>query len=104
MRMLLKAVLDTEAASEDIRSGAGAEAIDRMQEALQPEALYFFGEDGQRTVLAVFDLADPSQIPVVTEPLYQGAKAKVTLTPCMNLEDVKKGMEDAARRMSEIQG
>jgi hypothetical protein len=104
MRMLLKAVLDTEAASEDIRSGAGAEAIDRMQEALQPEALYFFGEDGQRTVLAVFDLADPSQIPAVTEPLYQRAKAKVTLTPCMNLEDVKKGMEDAARRMSEIQG
>ena len=74
-----------------------------MQEALQPEALYFFGEDGQRTVLAVFDLADPSQIPVVTEPLYQGAKAKVTLTPCMNLEDVKKGMEEAASRMADTQ-
>jgi hypothetical protein len=103
MRMLLKAVLDTEAVSEDVRSGAGGEAIDRMQEALQPEALYFFGEDGQRTVLAVFDLADPSQIPVVTEPLYQGAKAKVTLTPCMNLEDVKKGMEEAARRMADTQ-
>ena len=103
MRMLLKAVLDTEAVSEDVRSGAGGEAIDRLQEALQPEALYFFGEDGQRTVLAVFDLADPSQIPVVTEPLYQGAKAKVTLTPCMNLEDVKKGMEEAARRMADMQ-
>jgi hypothetical protein len=103
MRMLLKAVLDTEAVSEDIRSGAGAEAIDRMQQALQPEALYFFGEDGQRTVLAVFDLADPSQIPAVTEPLYQGAKAKVTLTPCMNFEDVKKGMEEAARRMADTQ-
>ena len=90
MRMLLKAVLDTKAVSEDIRSGVGGEAIDRLQEVLQPEAVYFFGEDGQRTVLAVFDLADPSQIPVVTEPLYQGAKAKVTLTPCMNLEDVKR--------------
>jgi hypothetical protein len=100
MRMLLKAVLNTEATSEDIRSGAGGEAIDRLQEALQPEALYFFGEDGQRTVLAVFDLADPSQIPMITEPLYQGAKAKVTLTPCMNLEDVKKGMDEAMRRMA----
>ena len=58
MRMLLKADLDTEAVSEDVRSGAGGEAIDRLHEALQPEALYFFGEDGQRTVLAVFDLAD----------------------------------------------
>jgi hypothetical protein len=102
MRMLLKAVLDTEAVSADINSGAGGEAVARLQELLQPEALYFFGEDGQRTVLAVFDLADPSQIPVVTEPLYQGAKAKITLTPCMNLEDVKKGMEEAARRMADM--
>ena len=40
---------------------------------------------------------------MITEPLYQGAKAKVTLTPCMNLEDVKKGMEEAARRMADMQ-
>jgi hypothetical protein len=38
----------------------------------------------------VFDLADPSQIPVLTEPMYQQGKAKVTLTPCMNLEDLEK--------------
>ena len=103
MRMLLKAVLDTEAANEVFRSGAAAEALDQLQEALQPEALYSFVEDGQRAIIAVFDLADPSQIPAVTEPLYQGAKAKVTLTPCMNLEDVKKGMEEAARRMADMQ-
>jgi hypothetical protein len=104
MRMLLKAVFDTDAANEDIRSGAGGEAIDRMQQVLQPEALYFFAEDGQRTVLAVFDLADPSQIPVVTEPLYQRGKAKITLTPCMNLEDVQKGIEEARRQMAAAQG
>jgi hypothetical protein len=49
-------------------------------------------------------LADPSQIPVVTEPLYQGAKAKVTLTPCMNLEDVKRGMDEATRGMAATSG
>ena len=65
MRMLLKAVLDTQAANEVFRSGAAAEALDRIQEALQPEALYSFVEDGQRAFFAVFDLADPSQIPVI---------------------------------------
>jgi hypothetical protein len=92
MRMLLKAVLDTEAANEVFRSGAAAEALDRIQEALQPEALYGFVEDGERAFFAVFDLADPSEIPVISEPLFQRANVKITLTPCMTLEDVKKGI------------
>jgi hypothetical protein len=103
MRMLLKAVLDTEAANEVFRSGAASEALDRIQEALQPEALYGFVEDGQRAFFAVFDLADPSQIPVISEPLFQRANVKITLTPCMTLEDVKKGVEEAARRMAAMQ-
>jgi hypothetical protein len=104
MRMLLKVVLDTEAANEVFRSGAAAEALDQIQEALQPEALHGFVEDGQRAFFAVFDLADPSEIPVVSEPLYQRANVKITLTPCMTVEDVKKGVEEAARRMAAMQG
>jgi hypothetical protein len=104
MRMLLKAVLDTQAANEVFRSGAAAEALDRIQEALQPEALYSFVEDGQRAFFAVFDLADPSEIPVISEPLYQRVNVKLTLTPCMTIEDVKKGLEKAARRMPATQG
>ena len=81
-----------------------SEALDRIQEALQPEALYGFVEDGQRAFFAVFDLADPSEIPVISEPLFQRANVKITLTPCMTLEDVKKGIEEAARRMAAMQG
>jgi hypothetical protein len=104
MRMLLKAILDTQAANEVFRSGAAAEALDRIQEALQPEALYGFVEDGERAFFAVFDLADPSEIPLISEPLFQRANVKITLTPCMTLEDVKKGIEEAARRMAAMQG
>jgi hypothetical protein len=103
MRMLLKAVLDTEAANEVFRSGAAEEALDRIQKALRPEALYAFVEDGERAFLAVFDLADPSEIPIIVEPLYQRANVKITLTPCMTLEDMKKGIEEAARRMADMQ-
>jgi hypothetical protein len=103
MRMLLKAVLDTQAANEVFRTGAAIEALDRIQEALQPEALYSFVEDGQRAFFAVFDMADPSEIPVVSEPLYQRANVKITLTPCMTVEDVKKGVAEAARLMAAMQ-
>jgi hypothetical protein len=103
MRMLLKAVIDTDAANEVFRKGAAAETGNRIIELLQPEAIYAFSEDGQRAFFAVFDLADPSHIPAVTEPLYQLMKAKITLTPCMNLDDAKKGIDEAARRAPPVQ-
>jgi hypothetical protein len=104
MRMLLKAVFDTAAANEVMASGQAGEVNRRVVERLQPEAFYAFSEDGQRTVLLVFDLADPSQIPMLTEPMYQQGKAKVTLTPCMNLEDLEKGFEELASQMQAMQG
>jgi hypothetical protein len=108
MRMLLKAVLDTETINERInerlRDGASAQTLDRVRELLQPEAFYFFPEDGQRAFFAVFDLADPSQIPVITEPLLMRGKAKITLTPCMTVEDAEKGVEEAARWLAATQG
>jgi hypothetical protein len=54
---LVKAVFDTDAASEVIASGQGAEVNRRIADRFQPEAFYAFAEDGQRTVLMVFDLA-----------------------------------------------
>ena len=104
MRMMLKAIVDTDAGNEVFRRGGVVEAVDRIQHVLQPEAFYEFVENGQRTVFAVFDMADPSQIPVITEPLFNLAKAKITLTPCMTLEDIKKGVDEATRRMSSMEG
>jgi hypothetical protein len=104
MRMMLKAVLDTDAATAVVGSGRGAEVNRQMVDRFQPEAFYAFPEDGQRTILMVFDMADTSQIPVLIEPMLQQAKAKITLTPCMNLEDLGKGFEDLASQMEAMQG
>jgi hypothetical protein len=102
MRMMLKAVVDTEAGNEGLRSAP--EALDRLHEFLKPEAFYGVAEDGQRAFIAVFDLADPSQIPVVCEPIYRLTKGKITITPCMSFEDVKKGVSEAAAQMQAMQG
>lgn len=91
MRMLLKAVMDTEAANQDSQAGTIVENTTRLLEALKPEAAYFVVEDGQRSCLVVFDMTDPSQIPAICEPLFLGARAKVTLSPCMTLEDLTTG-------------
>jgi hypothetical protein len=104
MRMMLKAVFDTEAASEVMSSGQGREVNRRVVDRFQPEAFYAFTDDGQRAILMVFDMADTSQIPMLTEPMFQQGKAKVTLTPCMNLEDLEKGFEELASQMEAMQG
>jgi hypothetical protein len=92
MRMMLKAVLDTEAGNEALRNGSLTKTVEQMMNQLKPEAAYFAASEGQRSCFLVFDMADPSQIPAIVEPLYAGAKATVTLSPCMNLEDLQKGL------------
>ena len=74
MRMLLKAVVDTEAGNEGLRSAP--EALDQLREFLKPEAFYGISEDGQRAFIAVFDLEDPSQIPVSVSPSTSSRRAK----------------------------
>jgi hypothetical protein len=34
----------------------------------------------------------------------RGSRSVTSLTPCMILEDVKKGIDEAARRMAAMQG
>jgi hypothetical protein len=93
MRMMLKAVVDTEAGNAALRNGEMVKAIEQMMQQLHPEATYFVAsEDGQRSCLVVFDMADSSQIPVISEPLFQTGRARVTLTPCMNLDDLQAGL------------
>jgi hypothetical protein len=95
MRMMLKAVIDTEAGNEAARNGQLPKITRGLVEQLHAEAAYFLPEDGQRSCLVVFDMTDSSQIPVIVEPLFLGANARVTLVPCMNLDDVERGMSEA---------
>ena len=53
--------------------------------------------DGKRTGLIVFDLKEPSQIPVIAEPIFMAVNASIELSPVMTLEDVQTGLEEAAK-------
>ena len=101
MRMMLRAVVDTEAGNEALRNGSMLKVIEQMMQQPNPEAAYFVGsEEGQRSCVVVFDMADPSQLPAISEPLFQIGKARVTLSPCMNLDDVQKGLSQLPADLS----
>ncbi len=92
MRCLLKMELETEAANKAIADGSMADLLQELLGKLKPEAAYFTPENGSRASFIFFDLADPSDLPAITETAFQKLNAKVTITPVMNLEDLQKGL------------
>ncbi|MCX5387118.1 DUF3303 family protein [Streptomyces sp. NBC_00083] len=92
MRVLLKAQLDTEKTNESIRDGTMTKSMQSIMETIRPEAAYFTAEDGRRTALIIFDMADSSEIPKIAEPFMQDFGARIDLMPVMNGDDLAKGL------------
>jgi hypothetical protein len=93
MRTMMKVKLDTEAASKLIADGSLPNLMQQTMERLRPEAAYFGPEDGVRTAFIVFDLQDPSDLPAITEPLFNRLKATVEMFPVMDRDDLQKGLQ-----------
>jgi hypothetical protein len=107
MRMLLKASMPIAEGNAAVVSGKLGTTIESILNDLKPEAVYFVEENGARTALVFFNLADSSQIPAIAEPWFLAFNAKVQLHPAMNLEDLKKSapaMESAAKKYGRAAG
>jgi hypothetical protein len=101
MRMMLKVNMATEAANELARQGKLGSTIQSILADLKPEAAYFTDDDGERTGLIFFDLADSSAIPAVAEPWFLALNARLTFRPAMNSEDLGRalpGIETAVKK------
>jgi hypothetical protein len=90
--MLLKVQMDTPASNEAIKQGKLLELMESALEELKPEAAYFTVDNGCRTAFFFFDLADPSQMPKISEPFFMEIGAKIHYSPVMNPEDLRKGL------------
>ena len=93
MRMMLRWTVPVQRGNQAIKDGSLSQAIEKLVEKLEPEAAYFFPEDGMRSGLVVFDMADPSQIPQIAEPLFLALDAAVEFLPVMNPDDLRKALE-----------
>ena len=100
LRTLLQASFPTEVANKVLSEPDSMKKLKQYVESLKPEAAYFAANDmGERSFFAVFDLADPSKIPVVAEPLFAMFQARVRFRPVMNWEEVERGVNDVMRSM-----
>lgn len=93
MRVMMTVTIPNEQGSAALKSGRLPQIIQNFVQEYKPEAAYFAtNQDGERSGIMVFDLTDVSEIPKIGEPLFQELSARITFKPCMNLEDLKKGL------------
>jgi hypothetical protein len=95
MRMLMKVQIPTKAGNAAIKDGSLPEIVGKALEALKAEAAYFTSEEGNRTALIFFDMADSSDIPPAAEPFFMGLDAKITFAPVMNADEMRSGVGKA---------
>ena len=96
MRMMMKVSIPVEAGNKAIKDGSLPKTILGFIEQMKPEAAYFIAEDGKRTGYFFFDLKDPASIPPAAEAFFMNLQAAITLTPAMNVEDMKAGVSKVA--------
>lgn len=92
MRMFLKVQMEVEAANRAIKDGSMRTIIQGFMEAAKPEGAWFTALDGKRTMVAVFDLASPAQMPPLAEPFFTGLHATFELHPAMDAADLQAGL------------
>ena len=98
MRMMLRWTVPVERGNETIRDGSLADTLQSMLAELEPEAAYFWPEEGERAGMMVFDMADTTQIPQIAEPLFMTLDAAVEFVPVMNAADLKTALEKVAAK------
>ena len=92
MRMMMRAKIPVEAGNAGLDEGTLPAALQEVMALVDPEAVYIGPDDGQRCAMFFFDLEDSSDLPSITEPLFQKVNASVELLPVMNLDDLMAGM------------
>ena len=90
MRMLLRASIPTDAGNTSLKDGSMMETLESILGDANPEAVYFYIENGRRTCMIIFEMTDASQLPAVVEPWFLSMGADITLAPVMNGEDFEK--------------
>jgi hypothetical protein len=78
-----------------VADGSVGDKMNKILDAIKPEAVYFTELTGQRTAVVIVDLPEASKIPALAEPWFLTFEADVEFHPVMLPEDLKNAGLDA---------
>jgi hypothetical protein len=88
MRMLMHVQLPLEPFNTAVRDGTAGQKIQRILEAIKPEAAYFSEQNGRRGGILVVNVKDPADVPMLSEPWFLTFNAEVEFRIAMTPEDL----------------
>jgi hypothetical protein len=94
MRMLMHVQLPIEPFNTAVRDGTAGQKLQRILEAIKPEAAYFSEQNGRRGGILVVNVKDPSDVPRLAEPWFLTFSAEVEFRIAMTPEDLARAKLD----------
>jgi len=95
MRMLMHVQFPLEPFNTAVRDGSAGQKIQKILEAIKPEAAYFSEHSGRRGCTLVVNVNDSSDVPSLAEPLFLTFNAEVEFRIAMTPEDLGRANLDA---------
>jgi hypothetical protein len=100
MRMMLKLTVPVEKGNQAFTDGSLGKNRWGSDEQAQARSCVFLPNEWEQNRDVFFDLAEPSQIIEVVEPLFMKLNAEVEITPVMSADDLRKGLAKASQTWS----
>ncbi len=92
MRLMLRFTIPVEKGNEAKTDGSLSEAIKELIDQVQPEAAYFYMQDGKRGGMVVFEESDQVRMTAINEPLFAKLNAAIDIQPVLSLDDLLKNI------------
>ena len=82
-----------------VKNGTAGQKLQQILEDVKPEAVYFSERNGQRGGIMIVDVADPSKVPAIAEPLFLTFNANVQFHVAMTPDDLASaGLDDLGKK------
>jgi len=90
MRMLLHVEFPLEPFNTAVRDGTAGQKVQKILDAIKPEAAYFSEHQGKRGATLVVNVSNSSEVPSLAEPWFLTFNANCQFRIAMTPEDLGK--------------
>ncbi len=85
--------------NERVIDGSVGSKTKAILEEIKPEAVYYSEMNGQRNVILIVDVSEPSKIPALAEPWFLTFEADVEFHVVMEPEELEKaGLDELGKK------
>jgi hypothetical protein len=88
MRMIMEISIPNEPFNQMVRDGTAGKTIQKVLEAIKPQATYFTEMNGTRGAILIVEMKDSSAIPALAEPWFLSFNAQCRFKIAMTPEDL----------------